>query len=315
MSFVRKDFRSANFNKLAELFGQFMPDRYAISGPLLSQMTVSSPVFDWGASHALYTTDNELVAFAAVKRSAARLYSGPEPDTAHLTMVAFSNPDAGVDCMAFVKSVLRNRGVTKLVFGQDTRHFFPGCPVDASQLQLFLTVEGFEEGSEQVDLERDLQHYKAVRPVPEGAVFRMLTEDDRASMMEFFDRTFPGRWRHDVVEKVSVEGISKSVFGLLVDGQVQGFALLQDWTCSQPIGGAVWNMALGPNWGSLGPIGVAANLRGQKLGGALLDQALCELQHRGVHRCSIDWTGLIDFYGKFGFEVSRTYRTMSLKLD
>lgn len=315
MRFVQKDFRSANFEKLTDLYCRFMPERYAISPQLLVQQTVGCPVFDWGASIVLYDEDMVPAAFAAVKKSAARLYHGPDPDSAYLTAIAYSHPDAGGDCLAFARSVLKNRGASRLVFGQDTRHLFPGCPADAGALELLLTVEGFEPGSDQFDLERDLSDFAYQGQVPEDAEYRMLTDADRSSVKAFFSENFSGRWQHDVLEKASVEGIGKSVFGLLIGGEVKGFALLQDWSCERPIGGAVWNLSMGENWGSLGPIGVDERIRGKHYGGALLGRALEELKRRGVRRCSIDWTGLVDFYSKFGFEVSRTYHSMALKLD
>jgi hypothetical protein len=47
----------------------------------------------------------------------------------------------------------------------------------------------------------------------------------------------------------------------------------------------------------------------------LLDHALAQLAADGAKQTIIDWTNLVDFYGKFGFEVTRTYRTLSLRLD
>jgi hypothetical protein len=45
-----------------------------------------------------------------------------------------------------------------------------------------------------------------------------------------------------------------------------------------------------------------------------LGEALSELKRRGVRPSIIDWTGLVDFYGKHGFEPTRRYREMSLTL-
>ncbi len=42
-------------------------------------------------------------------------------------------------------------------------------------------------------------------------------------------------------------------------------------------------------------------------GGALLDAALRHLSDRRVRGCVIDWTGLVDFYAKFGFKPYRQY--------
>lgn len=311
MGFTKRDFRSCDFHALTEMLNNFIPDAYKVSSELVTKHTVKSPLFDWGSSIVIYKEEVP-VAFVAVKKSAGRLYSGPDIDAAHITALAFTEAEAGVDAMAHVKEILKNRGATKLHFGQDNLHIFPGCPLDAKGLELFLTIEGFEKGSECVDLERDLSGFEALNPSGDGCEFRPLQEKDRESMLRFFEKTFPSRWRYDVLQSVSNDGIEHSVFGLLVDGHVEGFALLQDQSTANPIGGGVWHNSLGPNWGSLGPIGISKHIRGKGLGGALLGQGLNELKRRGVQRCIIDWTTLVDFYGKFGFQPTRRYAAMTL---
>ena len=50
-----------------------------------------------------------------------------------------------------------------------------------------------------------------------------------------------------------------------------------------------------------------AALRGQGYGSVLLDAGLRRLHDNGVNGCVIDWTGLLDFYGRFGFQPLRAY--------
>src|SRR5450432_2876164 len=126
-------FRSADFDHLASVYSNFAPARYRIDAALLKQKTVDSPVFDWGAS----CLDDEN-GFLAVKRSAAKLYKGPDQDSAHVTALAFKDPNVLVDLMQSAKRCLRNRGVGTLHFGMDSAHLFPGCPVDFPALRDFL---------------------------------------------------------------------------------------------------------------------------------------------------------------------------------
>jgi GNAT superfamily N-acetyltransferase len=314
MATRRIDFRAADFKALAELWNRFYPEKYALDADLLKQNTVNSPLFDWGASSILMR-DDEPTAFAAIKKSAARLYKGPDEDEAHLTAIAYDESADAVDILGYAKSILRNRGATRLAFGRDSRHFFPGCPDEVKAICSFLTVEGFIDGGEAVDLTRDLVNYEnPAKPVADGE-FRRLRQEDRSSLNHFFQKNFSGRWAHDVLEKAAVDGIENTVFGLILDGQVQGFSLLQDWTHSLCIGGAVWRVGLGENWGSLGPIGISEEIRGKGFGNALLGASLEDLKARGVRRCIIDWTGLVDFYGKHGFEVTNRYLYSQLWLE
>ena len=67
-------------------------------------------------------------------------------------------------------------------------------------------------------------------------------------------------------------------------------------------------------WGQLGSIGISAEHRGKGYGGLLLDTGLCYLRDRGVAGCVIDWTGLLDFYGKFGFRPYNEYLMLGKEL-
>ena len=60
-------------------------------------------------------------------------------------------------------------------------------------------------------------------------------------------------------------------------------------------------------WGQLGSIGVSADCRGKGYGGALLNAGLRYLRECGVRGCVIDWTTLLDLYGKFGFRPYHEY--------
>lgn len=309
---MRHSFRNVDFERLARFWNGFYPERYRIDADLLRMKTVECPAFDWGAS-GVEVADGEILGFVIVKKAATTLYVGPDKDTAHLAALAYREPQFGVDLMSDVKRLLRNRGVNRLTFGADANHFFPGCPTDCPAMQGFLMVEGFETTGEVVDLERNLGDYQNPVSIPEGDVYRRLTGNDVPSLETFLTREFPGRWRHDVLNQVQKQG-PDTVFGLIRDGKVEGFALLQDESQRVPVGGAVWRNDLGSKWGSLGPIGVSKGLRGRGSGHALLGEALADLRDRGVDRCIIDWTTLVDFYGRHGFEPTRRYRSLTLRL-
>jgi GNAT superfamily N-acetyltransferase len=309
---MRHTFHHADFDRLTDFWNSFFPSRYRIDAELLRLKTVECPAFDWGAS-AIEVADGEILGFVVVKKSSSVLYSGPDKDTVHLGALAYREPQFGVDMMSDVKRLLRNRGAQKLAFGADSGHLFPGCPMDCATMQGFLMVEGFEPTGEVVDLERDLRDYQSPAPRPRDAEFQNLEEGDIPSLERFLEREFPGRWHYDVMTQVGEQGPG-TIFGLKIRGQVEGFALLQGPDQKRPIGGAVWRNDLGEHWGSLGPIGVSKAVRGRKLGGALLGAALEELRDRGTRRSIIDWTTLVEFYGKHGFEPTRRYRSLSLRL-
>ncbi len=327
---MRVGFQNADFDALAELWARVHPERYRVTPALLRANTTGSRLFDWGASF-IESVAGAPVGFTAVKRPATRFYKGPDKDQAHLTGIAFDDPAVGIDLMAATKQVLRDRGIYRLRFGQDTSHFFPGCPSDCQALRDFLIVAGFEEGEAIVDLERDLEGYapsagtldvlkawSADAPPelgPGEAGVGPIGPEHVPALKVFLHREFPGRWVFDTLRLLEREDRHDGVFSLFLDGAIEGFAVTQREGQKVPIGGAVWHLDLGERWGSLGPIGVSKGVRGRGLGDALLGASLSALRDRGVRRCIIDWTNLVEFYGRHGFEPARTYRVFTLKLD
>lgn len=310
-----QSFRRADFDSLAKLWSNYYPDRYRVDPELLKLNTVDCPVFDWGAS-LIYAPDGPPLGFAVVKKSGdGRLYPGNRRDDSFLCAIAYNEPKVAIDLLAEVKMILRDRGVRWLHFGQDAWHFFPGCPQDFAPLHDMLMVEGFGDGAEAFDMERDLSHYQALKPISDGFSARPLKEDDISDLEKFLWSEFPGRWAYDVPEKVKREGCPGCVVGLFEDDKIEGFARLQKWDDHVPMAGGVWRHALGDHWGSLGPIGIARHLRGRGLGHDLLGSALTYLKELGVRQCVIDWTDLRQLYERHGFDVSRRYRHMSLDLD
>jgi predicted N-acetyltransferase YhbS len=318
-------FRNAKFDVLARLWNECYPAKFQLDPETLRQNTIDSPLFDWGASCVYLDDDAKPIAFTAVKRSAnPKLYRGPDPDQAHISAHACSEPKMGVDLVAHVKRVLRERGAHKLIFGADSRHFFPGCPEECKPLRDFLIIEGFEEGGESVDVEADLAAWTPRESTsillssasPEGHYrVRPINQSEVPALKGFLDREFPGRWAHDVMDKIAVEGRPEFVYGLFERDDIIGFALTQTSGHVLPIAGAVFHESLGEKWGSLGPIGVARNARGKGLGDGLLASTLLDLKNRGIRSCVIDWTGLIDWYAKHGFTVRTRYTSFSLRLD
>jgi predicted N-acetyltransferase YhbS len=309
------DWREADLDQVLSLWNSFHPERYRIDLDVLKMNTVDSATFDWGASVLDIDFEGLVRGFVSIKKAPSAFHKVGDPDAMHLSAIAFTEPSFGIDVLSEAKKILHQRGISNLLFGMDSRHFWPGVPVDFPMLNDFLTIEGFSISGEYFDIERDISDYQPPRPIPtEGVEFRLLTADDHGSMVKFFDREFPGRWRYDIIWKIEKEGGYNGLVGLIYKGEVHGFATIQDKTTRFPIGGAVWRNELGEDYGALGPIGVSQAVRGFGWGGALLSAGLIELQKRGCKQTIIDWTTLGDFYGKHGFEKSRLYRSAKLTI-
>ena len=63
--------------------------------------------------------------------------------------------------------------------------------------------------------------------------------------------------------------------------------------------------------GGIGPLGVDASYRNKHIGYDIVAYAHNVLIDNNVSDIIIDWTGLLDFYRQFGFEVFKSYFYMA----
>lgn len=293
--------------QVANVWNDWMPARYQVDSELLERLVWRHPLLEPERSFAA-VQNGQVVGSVATKVSPhGRLYGDGPNETRHVCFVV--GDAAGV----LLEAVARNGG--PLTFGQDHGHFFPGCPKDCPDLASALESGGFERGEgTSVDVEADLAGFNVPVEAREAlasqaAAVRPCLPSDVPDLNRFFKAEFPGRWRYDTLHEISSEqGVESGVQVLVVDGQIEGFALTQlAGHTAYPIAGCVWHRSMGDHWCGLGPIGVSKSVRGTGLGGALLCLALERLKTQGGRSCAIDWTTLTGFYGKYGFRVSREY--------
>lgn len=217
--------------------------------------------------------------------------------------------------LGHAEAYLREHGARRVALGTDLCHFFPGIPAQYEAAKAFAEARGYQLGGLAHDLARDLDGYEVPGRVREllerdapAVQIRSGTMEDMPGLARFLTDEFPGRWRRECLDFVERGGGPEECTLLFEEGQVVGFS--QTYTERSAVLGSnvMWHAALGPDAGGLGPIGVAKHVRGRGLGLALLCESVADIKRRGVQRMCIDWTGLVDFYGKIGFIVWKSYR-------
>jgi GNAT superfamily N-acetyltransferase len=213
---------------------------------------------------------------------------------------------------------LSEHGATRMSLGASMRPFTPGLPLALGDGGFF-RKRGFagRPGHERAwDLAHDLRDYitpptacKAgevqIRPVRPG---------EEEAILGFLRREFPGRWRFEFEAHLCEGGRISDFMALWTERGVDGCCLLTLEDSRRPLD-RFFPYALPRPWGQLGSIGVSADTRGKGYGAALLDGGLRCLKDAGVAGCVIDWTGLLDFYGKFGFKPYREYLMLRKTLE
>ncbi len=196
---------------------------------------------------------------------------------------------------------------TRVKVGGGLRHFVPGVQAGSSAEAFFLACGfDFEEEPFTWDVARSLSDYipPLLDDVPAAA--RPGQPGQEKDLLRFLATEFPGRWHWQAERFLEESGRISDFMLLWTEEGVQGSCRLTFEDSASPID-RYFPYELPRPWGQLGWIGVSAHMRGQGLGIYLLDAGLRRLHNSGVNGCVIDWTTLLDFYGKCGFRPYRKW--------
>lgn len=219
----------------------------------------------------------------------------------------------GSALLAWAERWLAELGCTYVQLGGSLRPFAPGLP-SALGSEEFFRQRGYAAHSADDrcwDVARDLREYTSPagirRDLP--VEIRPAQPGEEHTLLAFLQREFPGRWQFEFEEHLRQGGCIADFMVLLTERGVDGFAQLTFEDSLRPLD-RFFLHGLPRPWGQLGPIGVSESCRGGGYGAALLDAGLHRLRDAGVAGCVIDWTTLLDFYGKFGFRPWRQYEML-----
>lgn len=219
------------------------------------------------------------------------------------------NTGWGTKLLAMAENALKNIGTKKIIIGGEMNNFFSGIPSPTLNKIKFFEDRGYLINNENhFDLIADvskLDFEKFNIKMNNSSTFKTVqySEEYFKKLVEFFDETFPGRWKYEVMEYISTGRELKNILIMLKDDKIIGFCkiFINNFESEN-------DNLYGKNYGSLGPIGIRAEFRGNGVGNRILKDSLNTLKARGAHNVLIDWTILKDFYGQFGFQPLRIYR-------
>jgi GNAT superfamily N-acetyltransferase len=250
----------------------------------------------------------ELVGFTVVSALAGSALGWVSALVVH---PAHQRQGVGAALLAWGEEWLREQGCARIRLGGNLRPFMPGIPAPdggAEGTRTFFEKFGYHAASQpyEYDVARSLKDYRPLYAQPAHTDLAPAQPGEEPLLLDFLTREFPGRWAFEVKEFINNGGRMADFLLLRVAGAVHGFCWLTREDSERPIE-RFYPQRLPRPWGQLGTFGVSKALRGQGLGGYLVDAAALHLQSQGVNGCVIDWTSLVDFYGKFGFSVYQRY--------
>lgn len=196
-------------------------------------------------------------------------------------------------------------GASLVRLGAGPAHFFPGVPAGG---EAFFAARGFTPDWHATDLRLDAPE-EAPPPLPDSVL--PCPPDRVGDLLAFLEREFPDRWLSDTRLRLARGEAPEGILIAVAEGAVEGFCHVYHPGCVTLGPSVYWRAALGARWGGLGPVGVSRAVRGRGLGNALVEGAIRHLRALGCRSIGVDWTGIPEFYERFGFRPWRTYRGMT----
>lgn len=295
--------------KLVEFWNRNMGIAYNVSEKMVCNKIVHD-VDLFGAGTFICLDEGEIKAFIATKISDNSLpeYQNTAWISALIVDSAIRHIGWGTELYEKCEKLLKAAGIKKIIVAGEMNNFFSGIPDPKKASMEFFKNLGFVLNSEEhFDLANDVSKVDfdsiSVSSCDDNSYeTRPVKKEDYKSLEAFLNKEFPGRWKQEVMEYLSNGGDPKYVLVLMNDRAVKGFCRISVNSRAND-----YDMYFGQNWGSLGPIGIAKNIRGCGLGNRILCDSLRYLKKIGANNVNIDWTVLRKYYGQFGFEPWRTY--------
>ena len=242
-------------------------------------------------------------------------------DTAFISLmyVARENRKQGIGSFILEKAeeVLKKMNIKKINVGSDIDNFFPGIPNDFDNLtDVFFRKRGYNLAGYTHDLvrcinERNEQNYNIndILSKIDGFTIRYAKKSDEKKVLDFFKKCFYGRWYYEAKEYFDNNDIKEEYLIVIDDKKdvVVGFLRTNKGLIDKISYNIMWKKRFNKLLG-FGPLGVDIEYRKRGLAMSLLKYGTIEAYKDNFSDILIDWTGLVEFYQKLGFEVWKCYQ-------
>jgi GNAT superfamily N-acetyltransferase len=203
------------------------------------------------------------------------------------------------------EDALKENGVQQVLLGRDPWHYFSGIPEEYSHVKEWFNKRGYSYSKTVYDLygTMDRQHRTDLLPQLEGVMFRILNKADADRFITYLHQSFPGRWEYEAIHYFQCGGTGREFLVLEKEDQIIGFCRLNDSKSPLIAQNVYWAPLFSAQLGGIGPLGIDRKYRKHGYGLAIVQAAIYLLHQRGIQNIVIDWTELVDFYRKLGFDV------------
>lgn len=308
--------KQQHLEPLRELWNTEMPQSFHLRKDLFYSQIELSKDMNWESSFVALEDDKVVggIIVKTWKREELEAYQ----NTAWLSLIHVSKKHQlqGIGTALFNKVLhqLKQENIKQIHLGKSMNNFFCGVPV-VFQTNRFFEKIGFVEYDRPVDMHKHIID-KTLIPLRNKTAFniRISTQADFKAIHNFFLKNFPGRWQLEFEEYVAAGHTGKEFAIIEKDNQVVAFCRINQPGVSMNMYNTNFTNDFTNLYG-VGPLGVDKDMRDYSLGFDVTAYAINHAVAQGASDIIIDWTGLVSFYQKFGFEIWNKYVSMKYSLE
>ncbi len=310
---------SKRIKDLVKLWNQELGEEFPMRTALFEQNSFNDKNVLYEGSFIAVDSEDKVVGFIVAKKWQEQLDVGMKEDIGWIQVLLvdhkYRNQGVGERLLTQTEASLKSSGVNQILLGKDPWHYFPGIPEQKTNVMKWFEKRGYEACGNEHDLICNYDNTdETVLPSFEGVKFSLLDEKDKSDFLSFLHRCFPGRWEYEAIQYFEKGGTGREFVILKRNNEILGFSRINDAHSILIAQNTYWAPLFHEQLGGIGPLGIDPNERGKGYGIAIVEAAITYLRKRAIKRIVIDWTGLVAFYEKIGYEVWKSYRSFKKDL-
>ena len=305
---------------LVDLWNQELGDEFPMRTALFEQNSFLDINLFGDGSLIAVNDDDRVIGFVVTKKWQDDIDVGISKETGWIQVLLvdreYRNQGIGRRLLNHAEAKLKESGMSRILLGMDTWHYFPGVPIEYQSSQEWFERQGYKKGVVSHDLDC---HFKdkdsASLPAKVGVEFTLLHKEEKEAFLSFLHRCFPGRWEYEAIQYFNKGGTGREFVVGKKHGNIIGFCRINDSNSPFIAQNVYWAPLYHGELGGIGPLGIDENERKNGYGLAIVAAGVYFLRSRNIQSIVIDWTGLVEFYQKLGFDVCKSYQSYQKALN
>lgn len=306
-----EQWNKSRIDELLSLWNKELGDRFPMRKELFEQNSFDDINVNLEGSLIALNDEGRVIGFVVAKRWQDPIDVGISRAIGWIQVLLvdrdYRGEGIGTALLHHAEKELMRQGIHRVMLGRDTWHYFPGIPKEDKDACGWFEHKGYVAGWEEVDLYCKYKNVPVTIPAHNQVEISLATKRDRDSLVFFLHKCFPGRWEYEAIQYFGKSGSGREFVLLKKHGRIIGFCRINDAQSPFIAQNTYWESLVDGELGGVGPLGVDPSERKNGYGLLVVEAGIAYLRQRGVKSIVIDWTGLVDFYHKLGFEVWKRY--------